>query len=84
MVYIVNYLRALINDYRPGQSVRHIERTSGLAENKLGYWLKPGSSVKRMPNPATVNEIAAALGCVPRDVFLAFAYDLGYPVDPFA
>lgn len=73
-------VRYLLTRYRPGMSIRQIEQAAGLSENLLGYYLKPGSHVVRIPTVATLEEIARALKCTPEQVFLAFALDLEYPV----
>lgn len=76
----MDHVRQLMLKYRPGMSIRQIEQDHGLSENQLGYYLKPGSRVLRVPTVATLNDLARALDCDPEMLFVAFSVDLGYPV----
>lgn len=76
----MDHVRQLLTKHRPGVSIRQVEKDHGLSPNLLGYWLKPGSHVVRIPSVPTLIEIARALDCAPEILFVAFALDLGYPV----
>lgn len=74
-------VRDVVRWYNPDKSIIEIETEGGLAENRLGYYLKPSSKVTRIPRVETINLLARAIGCSPATLFRAFAEDLGYPVD---
>jgi hypothetical protein len=69
-------LAALIARCKPGQSLRQVSLAAGLPENRLGYYLKPGSKVTRLPEKATIAAFARALDCTERDVIEAFLADI--------
>lgn len=69
-------VRALV----AGRSVRRLEQAAGLAENRLAYYLKPGSTVRHIPSVETLSSLAHAIGCSDHVLFRAFAEDLGYPI----
>lgn len=73
-------LEALIKARNPNVSIRELAEAAGLPQNRLAYYLKPGSHVERMPTAETIELIAQAINATPREVFLAFSEDLGYPV----
>lgn len=73
-------VRDLVRQYNPGKSIIEVETTGGLAESRLGYYLKPGSKVTRIPRVETIELLAHAIGCPAAALFRAFALDLGYPL----
>jgi hypothetical protein len=69
-------LAALIARCKPGSSLRQIALEAGLAENRIGYYLKPGSKITRLPEKSTITAFAEALGCTEREVIEAFLADI--------
>lgn len=76
------HLRALIQEMKPGVTVRQISLAAGLDPNRIAYYLKPSTDVDAMPRPLVMKEIARALGCDLARVVEAFAADVGLPWGP--
>lgn len=66
----------LIERVAPGRSLRALTAAAGVSENKLGYWLKPGTTLSRMPTMEQIHEIAGILGCKTSEVYRAFRADV--------
>jgi transcriptional regulator with XRE-family HTH domain len=77
----VQHLTALIASHHPDKSIREIARAAGVPQNRLAYWVKPGSNIARMPSVGDLNSLADIIGCKPSELFIAFALDLGYPIE---
>lgn len=45
-------------------------------ENKLAYWLKPGTSLTRMPTMTQIAELAQIIGCTSNAVYRALRADV--------
>lgn len=65
-------LRALIDRYNPGKSTLAVTTAAGVSENKLGYWLKPGTKITRMPTMDQMREMAQIIGCSVSQVYMVF------------
>lgn len=70
------HLRRLIERAAPDRSLRQLTAAAGVPENKLGYWVKPGTTLSRMPTMTQLDEIAQIIGCDIRDVYHAFRADV--------
>ncbi|MGH3627102.1 MAG: helix-turn-helix domain-containing protein [Sciscionella sp.] len=73
-------LRRLIERMAPGRSVRQLEEVAG-APQRLGYWLKPGTRVTRMPSAEQLQELARIIGCTLQEVYRAFRADVGMDME---
>jgi transcriptional regulator with XRE-family HTH domain len=73
-------LADLIAEYRPGVSVRQIEREAGLPANSIGNYLKPSTVRRRIPEVDVIMAVAKALDCPPDLVTDAFGRDIGIPL----
>lgn len=76
------HLRALIQELHPGVTVRQLTLAAGLDANRIAYYLKPSTTVDRMPELSVLKEIARALHCDLAMVVEAFAADCGLPWGP--
>jgi hypothetical protein len=66
------HLRALIQELHPGATVRQLTLAAGLDANRIAYYLKPSTTVDRMPESPVLKEISRALHCDPVMVVEAF------------
>lgn len=74
------HLRELIQQQKPGMSVRGFERAAGLSQGKVRQWEKPGA---HMPKKQLVIRMAQALDCTPGQVFEAILHDIGHGVEEY-
>jgi hypothetical protein len=51
-------LATLIARCKPGRSIRQIALAAGVPENRIGYYLKPGSRINRLPDKDTIAAFA--------------------------
>lgn len=72
-------LRALIEDYNPGASVRGLEAAAGLPSNYIAKYTRPSASTEQMPKMEVIKAIARAAHAPVEDVHHAMCEDLGYP-----
>lgn len=73
------HVRALLDECRPGVSVRQLERAAGLPRTRIAYYLDPTTPLDRMPPLDLCKDVASAAGCDLVRVVEAFAADIGYP-----
>lgn len=76
------HLRALINECKPGVSIRQLEQLAGLTEGAIAFYLRPSTVIDGIPKPVRCKEIETALGCGLDRVVEAFAADAGLPWGP--
>ena len=68
------HLRRLIE--QTGSNVRQLTAAAGVPENRLAYWVKPGTALTRMPTMQQIHELAQIIGCSSGEVYRAFRADV--------
>jgi hypothetical protein len=75
------HVAELLRTYKPGYSVRQIEREAGLKEGALKNYFKPSTAPSRMPASDVIKRFAHAIGARVEDTARAFASDVDIPLD---
>ena len=71
-----NHFAALVDRYRNGRSDRRIAADGNINLNWLAYPLRPGTTLRVMPDEARIGLLAAAIGAPIREVREAFENDV--------
>lgn len=66
----------LVRRLHPHVSVRQLEMRAGVPRGTIGYYLKPSTSIARLPKATIITRLAEVLGCHPTEVSKAFAASL--------